>query len=277
MLAPFNCTFLAVSVPAFSDVPTAMEAPSDAFNSLAAREPLTATVPLFTVSLSTSTVPAACTAPAVLVSGLPVDVPIISSVVFKAAPSLTATVPWDASILLTVKLPASTFIWLSACTFTSAFKVPPLLVTAVLPKVSVPAEPPDSVLPTVTVFLELSLLVPFSKLPLPSPTNVSPVSLLILTFALSTVLPLPLKSRSLTPKLLFTVVPLSPVSGNPVPALPTFSVLSLTVPVTLVCTASVGAKSSTVALLSSISPCSVPVITRVVLAALLSAAAKAVL
>ena len=280
-LVPPSCTFLAVSVPALSAAPTAIEAPllSATVNVSAANEPITSTLPLFRFKVPTSTVPAAVTVPSLLLDELPtlssfavkepvtatvpcckstlpavIDpaasiVPVLllmasptvkSCVVVRSAPALTATVPSVAVILSTVKLPASTFIWLSDCRVTFAFKVPPLLSAAALPRVRVPAL--SLVLPTVTVLLEP---VPFNSSLLPSPTSVSPVSLLIVTLA-STVPLVLLKSRSLTPRSLLT--PVAPSEEMPSP---TFKVPVLTVPVTLVWTAPVGARSSTVALLST--------------------------
>ena len=277
-LAPPSFTSSAVSVPALSAAPTAILASlSPTVNVFAVNEPVTSTLPLFRFKVPTSTVPAAVTVPSLL------DVPTLSSfavkepvtatvpcckstlpavidpaayivpvlllmasptvkscVVVRFAPALTATVPSVAVILSTVNLPASTFIWLSDCRVTFAFKVPPLLSAAALPRVRVPAL--SLLLPTVTVLLEP---VPFSSSLLPSPTSVSPVSLLIVTLA-STVPLLLLKSRSLTPRSLLT--PVAPSEELPSP---TFKVPVLTVPVTLVWTAPVGARSSTVALLST--------------------------
>ena len=279
-LVPPSCTFLAVSVPALSAAPTAIEAPllSATVNVSAANAPVTSTLPLFRFKVPTSTVPAAVTVPSFLdvptLSSFAVKEPVTATVpcckstlpavidpaasivpvlllmasptvksciVVRSAPALTATVPSVAVILSTVKLPASTVIWLSDCRVTFAFKVPPLLSAAALPRVRVPALPLSLVLPTVTVLLEP---VPFSSSLLPSPTSVSPVSLLIVTLA-STVPLLLLKSRSLTPRSLLT--PVAPSEELP----PTFKVPVLTVPVTLVWTAPVGARSSTVALLST--------------------------
>ena len=278
-LVPPSCTFLAVSVPALSAAPTAIEAPllSATVNVSAANAPVTSTLPLFRFKVPTSTVPAAVTVPSFLdvptLSSFAVKEPVTATVpcckstlpavidpaasivpvlllmasptvksciVVRSAPALTATVPSVAVILSTVKLPASTVIWLSDCRVTFAFKVPPLLSAAALPRVRVPAL--SLLLPTVTVLLEP---VPFSSSLLPSPTSVSPVSLLIVTLA-STVPLLLLKSRSLTPRSLLT-----PVAPSEEMSSPTFKVPVLTVPVTLVWTAPVGARSSTVALLST--------------------------
>ena len=197
-LAPPSFTSSAVSVPALSAAPTAILASlSPTVNVFAVNEPVTSTLPLFRFKVSTSTVPAALTVPSLLdvptlssfavkepvtatvpccKSTLPavIDpaasiVPVLllmasptvkSCVVVRFAPALTATVPSVAVILSTVKLPASTVIWLSDCRVTFAFKVPPLLSAAALPRVRVPALPLSLVLPTVTVLLEP---VPFSS------------------------------------------------------------------------------------------------------------------